>query len=166
MSALLPVEIDRVGGVGLEPIRHGSGKPVQLGPDRRQFSERHTWMGQELERRAADAVLVEIEAVSRRFTRRQAQGVETRARRAQGRLRGPKRSRPIRPDAAELHAFRRQPLVGVVDAQAEPVLRARGEHAVGLAHAARDQVVDEHADIGLGAVEHDAVRARRRGGPR
>ena len=48
-----------------------------------------------------------------------------------------------------------QPLVGIVGPQGQPVLGAGGEHAVGLGHAARHEVVDEHADIGLGAIEHD-----------
>ena len=54
-------------------------------------------------------------------------------------------------DAADFRPSRRQALVGVVGAQAQPVLGARGEHAVGLGDAARHQVVDHHADIGVGA---------------
>ena len=74
-------------------------------------------------------------------------------------LRSAKDLSPPRADAAERQPLRRQALVGVVDPQAEPVLRARGEHPIGFADAARDEVVDEHADIGFGAVEGDAVGA-------
>jgi len=42
-----------------------------------------------------------------------------------------------------------QAQVGVVFAQDQPVFRAAGEHAIGLARATRDEVIDEHADIGL-----------------
>ncbi len=42
-----------------------------------------------------------------------------------------------------------QPHVGIVLAQLQPVFGAAGEHAVGLGDAARDQVVDQHAEVGL-----------------
>ena len=42
-----------------------------------------------------------------------------------------------------------EPQVGVVVAQQQPVLGARGEHAVGLVDALGHQVVDQHADVGL-----------------
>ena len=67
-----------------------------------------------------------------------------------------------RADAAEAHPDRRQPLIGVVGAQDQPVLGARGEHPVGLAGAAGDEIVDQYADIGVGAVEHERLRPRRR----
>ena len=61
--------------------------------------------------------------------------------------------------------FAGQPLVGVVGAQRQPVFGARGEHAVRLGDAARDQIVDHHAEIAFGAVEHDlAAPARPRRG--
>jgi hypothetical protein len=44
---------------------------------------------------------------------------------------------------------RRQAQVGVVLAQLQPVFGAAGEHAVRLARALRDQVVDQHAEVGL-----------------
>ena len=43
----------------------------------------------------------------------------------------------------------RQAQVGVVLAQLQPVFGARGKHAIRLLRAVADQVVDQHADIGL-----------------
>ncbi len=49
-------------------------------------------------------------------------------------------------------------------AQDHAVFRARRQHAIGLVHAARHQVVDQHADVGVAAAEPDrrapADRAR------
>ena len=55
-------------------------------------------------------------------------------------------------------------LIGVVGAQREPVLGPRREHAIGLGDALRHQIVDHHAEIALGPIEHDLpapARARR-----
>ena len=58
-------------------------------------------------------------------------------------------------EQAEPLADRRQPPVGVVLAQQQPILGARGEHPVRLAaDSARHQVVDHHADIGLVAPQN------------
>ena len=54
-----------------------------------------------------------------------------------------------------------QPQVGVVLAQLQPILGAAGEHPVRLGHAARDQVVDQHAEVRL--VAPRATSRRRRG---
>ena len=69
------------------------------------------------------------------------------------------RSGPTQPSG---HAARRQPQVGIVGAQRQAVLGARGEHPVGLDHALRGQVVDQHAEIGLGAVGHEVGPRGRR----
>src|SRR5205823_4219021 len=45
----------------------------------------------------------------------------------------------------------------VVLAQQQAVLRAAGEHAVGLARAARHQVIDEHSDVGLAALRYPGL---------
>ena len=50
-----------------------------------------------------------------------------------------------------------QAQIGVVFAQLQPVFGAAGEHAVGLAGAVRDQVVDHHADIGFIATRRPCV---------
>ena len=54
-------------------------------------------------------------------------------------------------DTTQGDAERGQPLVGVVGAQAQAVLGARGEHAVGLGDPAGDEVVDHDAEIAVGA---------------
>ena len=53
---------------------------------------------------------------------------------------------------ADLIADGRQPLVGVVLAAEQAVLRPGGHHAVGLVGPLRHQVVDEDADVALAAV--------------
>ena len=58
-------------------------------------------------------------------------------------------------DQPEPASMRSQALVGVVDAQVQAELRARGEHAVRLVGALGDQVVDQDAGVGLGAVERE-----------
>ena len=63
---------------------------------------------------------------------------------------------------AALDAFVRQPQIRIVGAQQQAILGARGEHAVGLACPERDQIVDHHADIGVGPVEHEFGRAGNR----
>src|SRR5690606_23276267 len=59
--------------------------------------------------------------------------------------------------AAELAPDGRETQVRVVFAQAEPVLRTTGEHSVRLADAARDQVVDQDAEIGFVASRRPGV---------
>ena len=44
---------------------------------------------------------------------------------------------------------------GVVGAEMQAVLGARGEHAVRLTHPLEDQVVDHHANVAFGAIEDD-----------
>ena len=52
-------------------------------------------------------------------------------------------------DQAELAADAGQARVGIVFAQLQPELGAAGKHAVGLGHALGDQVVHQHAKVGL-----------------
>jgi hypothetical protein len=59
----------------------------------------------------------------------------------------------------ELAALLGEAQVGVVLAQAQAVLGARGEHAVGLGHAAGDQVVHQHAEVGLVAARAPGLAA-------
>ena len=70
------------------------------------------------------------------------------------------------PDAAQRNALIGQALIGIVGAQRQTILGARGEHAIGLGDAAGHEVVDHHAEIAVGAVEHDRVGARRPSRPR
>ncbi len=50
--------------------------------------------------------------------------------------------------------MRREPAVGVVDAQVQAELCARGKHAVGFVCALGDEIVDQDRGIGFGAVEN------------
>src|SRR5882672_12239286 len=52
-------------------------------------------------------------------------------------------------DQAELAALRGEAQVRIILAQTQTILRAAGEHPVGLGSAARYQIVDQHAEIGL-----------------
>ena len=97
-----------------------------------------------------------------------------------GRLIDPGRMRPGGAQAAQL-PFNRFPLgaegrpagiadqpepasqlgqtqIGIVLAQRKPVLGATGKHAIRFGHAARDEIVDEHAQIRLVAARRPAVR--------
>ena len=62
-------------------------------------------------------------------------------------------------DQAELASRRRQAQIGIVLAQQQAIFGAAREHAIRLARAARDQVVDEHADVGLVAARPPRRRA-------
>ena len=48
--------------------------------------------------------------------------------------------------------------------QQQAILRAAGEHSVGLVHAPGDQVVDHHADVGLVAAQYQRLLAGKRQG--
>src|SRR3546814_17290133 len=50
----------------------------------------------------------------------------------------------------------RQPLVCIIGTQAQPIFGAAGEHAIGLGDPAGHEIVDQHADVGLGAVDHES----------
>src|SRR5580658_1015444 len=61
---------------------------------------------------------------------------------------------PLRVDKSELAPDRRQSQVRIVLAKQTAVLGAAREHAIGLARAARDQIVDEHPEIALAPARH------------
>ena len=107
-----------------------------------------------------DAVVVDREAVAAQRGRAHAQfASRARApRRAPSILAAKARARSP-PTAPSAQPDRGQPLVGIVGPQGQPVFGARGEHPVGLAGAAGHQIVDQHADIGVGAVERRAAAA-------
>ena len=123
--------------------------------------------GQQREGAAPLSVLIDRQPVPRRRRRGRATSLQQRAR-AAGEPRDSvamttPRSRPTQPISSP---SRRQPLVGIVGAQRQAIFGARGEHAIGLADAPRDEIVDHHAEIGFGAIEEDrraAPPARARG---
>ena len=61
-------------------------------------------------------------------------------------------------DAAQRNPLIREPLIGIVGTQRQPIFRARCEHPIWLGDAARYQIVDHDADIALGAIELDWCR--------
>ncbi len=62
-------------------------------------------------------------------------------------------------DEAELSTHGRQAQVRVVFPQEQAVLGAAREHAIGLARAAGDEVVDQHAEVTLAALRHPGLAA-------
>src|SRR3984885_742252 len=52
-------------------------------------------------------------------------------------------------DQTELAALSGEPQIGVIFAQAEAVLGAAGEHSVRLRGTARNQIIDQYAEVGL-----------------
>ena len=56
--------------------------------------------------------------------------------------------------------MRRQPPVRVVNPQMQAKLGARGEHAVGLVCAFRDQVINQYGGVGFRPVEDERGLAR------
>src|SRR4051794_36524468 len=62
-------------------------------------------------------------------------------------------------DEAEFAALRREAQIGVVLPEQQAMLRTAGEHAIRLARAARNEVVDEHAEVALAALRHPRLVA-------
>ena len=56
-------------------------------------------------------------------------------------------------DQASAAADRRQPGIGIIDAQVQTELGARGEHTIGLVGSFGDEVIDENAGIAFGAAD-------------
>ena len=107
----------------------------------------------QIERGAADAVLIDLEAMPSGFVRREGQRGQLRPCGVKLRALGLKGLRPLWPNRAEIDALAGQPLVGIIGPQAQPIFGARGEHAIRLGNAARHEIVDHHAEVGLGPVE-------------
>ena len=112
-------------------------------------------MRQQLEPAAPLSVLVEREPMPLGLLRRERDRIGAFARGNERRDFSVNARRPHGADAADGNSFRGQALVRVVGPQRQPIFGARGEHAIRLADAARHQVVDHHADVGLRAIEND-----------
>ncbi len=65
---------------------------------------------------------------------------------------------------SELATRRCQTQVGVVFSQDEAVFGPTGKHAIGLAGAARDEIVNQHAEIGLAPLRHPRLASAKREG--
>lgn len=68
---------------------------------------------------------------------------------------------PLARGEADLGGTRREAEVGVVLAEEEAVFSAAGEHPVGFCAAARYEVIDHHAEVGLVASEDERRSAQR-----
>ena len=95
---------------------------------------------------SGDTVAGEIQIVSKRVVSR-----ETVACFSANRAQRTSSTHPSRRPVSVRRAF------GVVLAEAEPIFRTAGKHAIGLGDAMGDEVVDQHADIGLGARRIPAI---------
>ena len=158
----LPVEIDRIARLDLQRARRTlSSIAAELRPDVFEPHQVDIRIGQQVEGRAPHAVLVEFEPTacalrsglsSKRLGEHRAPGRAPRAglRNASRRCSG---------NNSQLAAHRRQPLIGIVGAQRQPELGTRREHAIGLGDALARQVVDHHADIGVGTPEGEFAGA-------
>ena len=93
--------------------------------------------------------------MTRGFARRQVHRSRHRPRRVERSHLGAMVARPFCADAAERDPPARQPLIGIVGAQRQPIFGARREHAIRLADAAGHQIVDHDAEIAFGAIEDD-----------
>ena len=102
---------------------------------------------------AGDAVLIDGEPGLRQARRRGLEAIDEAARRRQGRLVLGEARLARSADHAAGRTDRGQPLARIVDAQAEPVFGARGEHPIGLDDPERRQVVDHDPEIRCRAVE-------------
>jgi len=60
-------------------------------------------------------------------------------------------------DKAQICAHLCQTLIRIICAKEEAIFRTRGEHAIGLCHAFRNQIVNHHTDIGLAAVQNERL---------
>ncbi len=94
--------------------------------------------------------------MARGFVRRDVQSLRHGARVLERGHLDPMPAGTLRPDAAERNALVGQALVGIVGAQRQTIFGAGSEHAIGLGHPARHEVIDHDAEIPLGAIEHDS----------
>ena len=60
---------------------------------------------------------------------------------------------------ANFERFWRQTEVGIVLTQQNSVFGTRSEHSVGLIDTFRNQIVDQHTDVGLVASQHEGLTA-------
>ena len=66
---------------------------------------------------------------------------------------------PLRPHTTPRYTLSGQPLVRIVGPETEAIFGSRREHAIGLGHAARHEIIDHDADVGVGAGERYGVPA-------
>ena len=158
----LAFEVTRIAGVDLELLGDFRRQRAELGPNRGQTRQVDPGIGQQLRSIAGNTVLVDDDPMALQRRGRHAQFGEPAAGLIERRYFRGKAPLALSADRAQTDADRRQALVGVVRPQGQPVFGARGEHPVRLAGAAGDEVIDQHPDISVGAVEHQRLRSARR----
>src|SRR5262249_51159032 len=107
-------------------------------------------MGQQLERRAASAIFVDVEAVAGRLVRSEPEACQEPAAFLESRTPAGEGLSPPAPPEAQGKPDRRQALVGGVRAPPPAILGPRGKNTVGLAPPAPKEVVDHHAHVAVG----------------
>ena len=117
---------------------------------------------QPIEQRTQLAILAYFDSMGRKLVRRGRQAVEHGPGGFAGRLVRMEISGLRGRDEAEITAQRGQTLIGIVGPKAKAILGATGKHAIWLCYAVRGEIVDHHADIGLGAID-DELGQRQRG---
>ena len=150
----LAAEIGRVKGLSLDLHGHVGGKIRQPWKDSGRRRDGNLGQGEDVQHAPATAVLANRQAS--RFDRRRGRTVLRRTGESIGD--GPGEGRvaasAFRSDAVPGDAAIGQAQPRIVGPQAEPVLGPGRQHAIGLGHAVQDQIVDQHADIGLGTPEN------------
>ena len=130
------------------------GERAKARPDFREIRNRDIRIRQQFKCRAPLTVFVERDAVTFGFFRRERNRIGEFARAVQRRRFFTVEFRARRADAADRNSFAGQTLIGVVGAQLQTIFGARSEHAIRLADAARNEIVDHHADVGFRAIEN------------
>src|SRR6516162_8889366 len=108
-------------------------------PDPHQIGDTDFWIGQDLKSRAALSVSTQGKPVARGLARRESERTRHGSRRFEGGYFGAVTLGAGATDATERDPPPRQPLIGVVSTQGQPVFGARCEHPIRLADAAGDQ---------------------------
>src|SRR5262249_14405327 len=111
-------------------------------------------MTEQLKRRPPLPILIELHPTLRRFVRRERKTDELLTRNRERRHLCSEQLLAMRANASELRTDRSQTLIRIVRTQRESILSARREHAIGLAHTTRDEIVDQHTEIAISAIEH------------
>ena len=131
------------------------GAPVELGPAIQLGERRAAFATSGAEPCFASSALTAVGAEDARALGALVRGRELGAPRLE-------RAPALVVDEAELAADRHQAIDRVVLAQQQPELGARRQHAIRLLGAARDQIVDEHADVRLIAAQDQRIAPRQR----
>src|SRR6476646_528494 len=142
---LLALEVDRVKRIDGELLGDPRIESSDLRPNARECRKVDIWIGEKLVGAPLAPVAIDDEGASRSFVWGQCEALQQRLALG-GRLRLRREGRSsLAADGAGGEPERREALVGIVGTEREPILGARGEHAVRLGDAARYEIIDHHA---------------------